>query len=477
MIIEKLPQKETLTFSSPREFGLDRLADYYGKCTYGICEYSVGIKLMWSDTYRYAFAESDGCLICRDEYEGIVYFDYPIAGEGGDIDAALQKIEEYCLEEDIPLRFTTLPATVLGKLAARYDGIRLQRTYLCKDYIYHIDDIKDFAGKKYAGQRNHIRRFRRNCPDAVFRKMTAEDLPALDRFMQRFNEHFQKQGWEAMAERESAFRVLHMENDSIFRVGCMEYQGEIIGVALGEKCGDTLVEHIEKALTLAYEGIYPALFQEFVNLFGTDCTYVNREDDAADRGLRTSKLQYHPCRITQKYDMNVENLLSFLREFPTLESDRLTLDRIRESDAEVYAALCMDDQRNRYWGYDYRSDLPDIAPHNLDFCRIADADFEAKRTVNFAVRRCGEMIGEVVLYRFDNKGGAELGVRILPAFAGNGYGREAFSTVADWALYELGVTDLHAKCFRENTASARMLSELMKWDGEDERMLYFVRRI
>ena len=477
MMIEALPQKQILSFQSPRQFGLHRLAQYYSRCTYDICEYSVGIKLMCEVLYHYAFAESHGCLICRDEYEGVTYFDYPVAGENGDIDAALEEIEAYCLEQDIPLRFTTLPESVLGKLSARYDGIRLQKTYICKDYLYRTEDVVHFEGKKYAGQRNHIRRFWRNCSNAVFRPITPADLPALDRFMQRFNAHFQKFGEEAVTENEAAFQLLRMGAESLFCMGCMEYEGEIIGVALGEKCGDTLVEHIEKALSFAYEGIYPALFQEFVRLFGADCRFVNREDDAADRGLRTSKVQYHPCRMTQKYDMEVQNLLSFLPRIPVLTTERLTLDAIRETDAIAYGALCLDDERNRYWGYDYRDDMQDNTPSGQDFCRMAQEDFAAKRTLSLAVRSCGNLIGEAVLYRFDNKGGAELGVRILPQYAGYGYGREAFAAVADWALYPLGVTRIYAKCFRENTASVRMLSALMIKTDEDERMLYFVRTV
>ena len=477
MIVEALPQVELLTFSSSTQFGIEKLKSYYRNCNYRICEYSIGIKLMYEQVYRYAFAEAHGCLICRDEYDGITYFDYPIAGEKGNIEAALEEIEKYCLEKDIPLRFTTLPHEVLGALTARYDGVRLQNTYRYRDYFYRVSDISAFEGKRYAGQRNHIRRFERNYPNAVFRRMTARDLPSLACFMDRFNAHFQKDEQEATEEKDAAFRLLQMDNESDFRIGCMELDGEIIGVALGEKCGDTLVEHIEKALSFDYEGIYPAMFQAFVRMFAADCVYINREDDAADRGLRTSKMQYHPCFMTQKYDMDVLNVASFVSEIPTLHTQRLTLDAILRSDADAYGALCLDDARNRYWGYDYRDDFADKVPNGLDFCRMAEEDFRARRAINFAVRLNGRLIGEVILYRFDNRGGAEIGVRILPAFSGLGYGREAFAAVSDWALYGLNLVALHAKCFRENTASAKMLSLLMRQNGEDGRMLSFIRQI
>lgn len=477
LTIEKLPQKQIITFQSAAAFGLERLAAYYRASRHEVCEYSLGIKLMWETTYRYAFSEVAGCLVCRDEYDGLTYFDYPIAGEGGDVNAALDAIEDYCLETDTPLRFTTLPPTVLGDLIARYDGVRVRKTYYCSDYCYRTDDVRAFEGKKYAGQRNHIRRFYRAHPSARFRPLTRDDLPALARFADRFDASFQKQGSDAQSEREAAFSILRLDRDDFFRIGCMEVDGEIVGVALGERCGDTLVEHIEKALAKDYEGVYPALFQAFVAAFGTDCRFVNREDDAADRGLRTSKMQYQPSHIAKKYDIDVENILFTVTEPPRIETARLTLDAITAADADAYGRLCLDDVRNRYWGYDYRDDLDGAPTDGLYFCRVAEEDFLARRTLNLAVRLQGTLIGEVLLYRFDNRGSCEIGVRILPAYGGLGYGREAFAALADWALYTLGIPRVTARCFRQNTASEKLLSSQMRRVAEDDVMLYFERRI
>ena len=128
MIIEKLPEKKCLQFEPIAEFGIERIAAYYAACNYQICEYSLGIKLMWESVYRYAFAECNGCLICRDEYDGEVYFDFPVVGQDGDLEIALCGIEEYCYATATLLRFTTVPAAYLGMLSARYDGVEIQNT-------------------------------------------------------------------------------------------------------------------------------------------------------------------------------------------------------------------------------------------------------------------------------------------------------------------------------------------------------------
>ena len=84
---------------------------------------------------------------------------------------------------------------------------------------------------------------------------------------------------------------------------------------------------------------------------------------------------------------------------------------------------------------------------------MARRDFAARRAVNFAVRLDRQLIGEVVLYRFDWRGGAELGCRIDRAYAGHGYGTEAFTAAAEWALFGLTLAKVKAKCYKENTAS------------------------
>ena len=48
-----------------------------------------------------------------------------------------------------------------------------------------------------------------------------------------------------------------------------------------------------------------------------------------------------------------------------------------------------------------------------------------------------------------------------------------FAAAADWALYQLGLARVVAKCFKENAASHRMLASCMRPGGEDETYFYF----
>ena len=295
------------------------LRRYYESCDYGLCEYSVGTKLMWRGALNTHWAEAAGCLVVRSGSSGHYSFDYPVPGPEGDVDGALDAIEDWCK----------------------------------RDYVYYREDLQLFAGRRYSGQRNHIKKFRAQWPEAELRRLTAKDAPAIEAFWKDYEAEFFK-GDNKMARYElrRAQEMLKMLGKPYFVAGGMFDGEKLIALSLAEKCGETLIIHIEKAL-YSYTGVYPTLVQEFAGMFGDGCAYLNREDDAGDRGLRTSKLQYGPAFLASKYQVKVQNeLMRHVHEIPELKTERLTLTALREEDIPAYNALVLDGERNRWWGYD-----------------------------------------------------------------------------------------------------------------------------
>lgn len=468
-----------LTFKriTSRDAGL--LRRYYENCGYALCEYSAGVKLMWRGTHRYAWAEAAGCLLirCEDEH-GRVSFDYPVAGSGGDEDAALTAMEAYCMKNGIQPEISVVPEEKAPVLLGRYPYARVSNIRTWQDYLYYREDLQLFAGRRYSGQRNHIKKFRTQWPEAQFRPLSAKaDAVAIDRFWTDFAAEFPKDsGEKAAAELKLAQKMMAMPDKPWILRGGM-FDGErLIGLSFCERCGETLIIHIEKAL-YSYTGVYPAMVQAEVEAFGEGCTWVNREDDAGDRGLRTSKLQYGPAKLASKYHFLPQNeLLRHVAEIPVLQTERLTMSALTEADIPAYNALVLDGERNRWWGYDDVGGL-DAPMTERSFFDVAQRDFANRLAVNFAVRLDGKLIGEAVLYDLDYRGGAELGCRIDKAYAGNGYGAEAFKAVAEWGLYQVNLSRVMAKCFRENAASYQMLSACMRKKGEDETFFYFEKLV
>ena len=465
-----------LTFKSVNVKSSARLRKYYKNCSYRLCEYSVGVKLMWRHHMDPSFAEAGGCLIIRNAYHGSVSFDYPVPlNDSADLSAALDEIDAYCREHGVLPSFQTVPEEALPVLLHRYPYTTVTNSRTWQDYLYSAQDLASFSGRRYSGQRNHINKFRKNYPAAVFRPITRDDVQELDAFWDAFHAAFNKENALAKKELCYARKLTRQIGKPWALAGALELDGKFVAISLGEICGETLVCHIEKALP-EYEGAYPAMVQAFAAYYGGGCTWINREDDAADKGLRTSKTQYLPADMGRKYRVSVSTDLYALDKVPALRSARLTMDAITRADIPAYNRLCLDDERNRWWGYDYRKDLKGELTENY-FYRVAQKDFRRKLAVNFAIRLDSQFIGEAVLYNFNYKGAAELGCRILPEFAGQGYGAEAFARLADWALYELGLYRLVAKCYKENEPSRRMLSAVMRQTGEDETFYHFEKRI
>ena len=464
-----------LTFTPVTQRDIARLRRYYKSCEYQLCEYSALVKLMWRSHLHPSWAEGAGCLIVRNFIDGQYCFDYPVPGPNGDEDAALTLIEDDCRERDIPLVLSVVPQDKAERLAARYPYFRFSSPRVWRDYIYAAEDLCDFAGRRYSGQRNHINKFRKEYPNARFVVLTGEDMPLIEDFWGDYEQEFQKTSFNAKRELAYAKALARLLPEGWLLGGGLLSEGRLVAMSLAEKCGDTLIIHVEKAL-YSHQGAYPTLVQAFAAHFGGDCTYINREDDAGDQGLRTSKLQYLPVRLAGKLRFEVRCEADRLREIPTLTTPRLTLTPLEDRDEAAYNALCLDDDRNRWWGYDFRQDLKGELTEDY-FLSVARHDFAARQAVNFAVRLDGHLIGEAVLYRFDWRGGAELGCRIDRAYAGHGYGTEAFTAAAEWALFGLTLAKVKAKCYKENTASYKMLSSCMRPAGEDDTFFYFEKTV
>jgi hypothetical protein len=84
--------------------------------------------------------------------------------------------------------------------------------------------------------------------------------------------------------------------------GIYYVEGKPAAYTLGEELagGDSFVIHFEKALS-QYKGIYQFVNQCFASILPEKYTYINREQDLGDPGLRQAKLSYRPVGFVKKY--------------------------------------------------------------------------------------------------------------------------------------------------------------------------------
>ena len=142
-----------LTFKTVTKQDASKLRRYYQDCDYGLCEYSVGTKLMWRKTLHPAWAEVAGCLIVRICVDGEYAFDYPVAGPEGDEDAALDAIDAWCREQGVAPVLSVVPECRVMKILSRYPYLQTSDIRTWRDYVYYRQDLQLFAGRRYSGQR------------------------------------------------------------------------------------------------------------------------------------------------------------------------------------------------------------------------------------------------------------------------------------------------------------------------------------
>ena len=458
---------------------LPRLLPYFRAQGTHVSNYSAGLLFMWGKHLSTLFCEEENCLFLIDQYVGNRYFYYPISKDG---DAAaeergLDKIERYCRENDVRLHFTNVPREKLAALVLRYGAeLHVSNIRRWRDYLYEAEDFKTYAGGRYSGQRNHVNKFKKSYPDFEFCTYEREDRPEIEAFLREYSvSQYAKEDMYADEEMRGVFEILPHLGEMQMYAAYLRAGGKIVAFTVGERCGDMMVVHIEKALR-GVQGAYPAIAQMFAQTFCCDgIRYINREDDSGDAGLRKSKLQYLPVRLVDKYNLAVKRSIDALSKLPELQTQRLMLKEVAQEDERAFARLARDDELNRYWGYNWHDDAPDTAP-DAWFLEDIRSDFKKKHELPLGVYFEGALVGEVVLYHFGYAAEAEIGMRILPEFQGRGFARESLLALMEYGFVKLGLERIEAKCFKENTASAYTLKAAgLRPCGEDEKYYFFYK--
>lgn len=179
-----------------------------------------------------------------------------------------------------------------------------------------------------------------------------------------------------------------------------------------------------------------------------------------------------------KNDIAVKKNVLFDKIVPPIKliTERLTVEEIKEEDKERYAALYLDDELNKWWGYDYREDLGENTPTPEYFFNFQNLLKEKKEEFSFAVKEKGEMIGELVLHNFDENGGVEMGFRFFREVQGKGYATESALALKDYVKTVLKAKILKSRCFKENIPSRNLIERLGLSLVRESETHYFFQR-
>ncbi len=283
---------------------LPKLRDFFTYSGSRLCDTTPGTAFMWRDLYRTEYAVYNGSLYFKVDYPGLgPTFTLPLGG--GRLEQ-FRNIAEYCCDKGISLSFYPVPKDELERLQDYFPNSAAMDDRNSFDYLYNAETLQYFKGKKLAGQRNHVNKFLKTYDSWEFRAMEEDDLPRVKAFLARYAAGQDKAAASFHEDIAKTIEVLdNFDTYGLFG-GMLLVENEIVGFALGEVVGDTMFTHIEKA-NREILGCYQMLVSQFAQHFaGGDVAFINREDDAGDLGLRTSKLSYHPIALLEKYLVTIE---------------------------------------------------------------------------------------------------------------------------------------------------------------------------
>jgi hypothetical protein len=263
-------------------------------------EYSFANAFNWSLAFGIEIAFFDRFLLLRSG-DNPKYYMYPPGA--CDVKKAIQAIFDDAAECGYTAAIrAVLPEqkALLEQLFPHFFRFTPQRHSF--DYIYHCKDLIRLAGKKYQAKRNHAARFRKNFAWS-YEPITDANLSeciAMNKEWCRVygcNDNLSLKAETCAVQRALLYFFEEKQLGGLLRI-----DGRVAAYTVGERLNsDTLIVHIEKAFSEQFPGAYQVINQEFITRHAEGLTYVNREDDAGDTGLRKAKLSYHPAFLLEKY--------------------------------------------------------------------------------------------------------------------------------------------------------------------------------
>lgn len=203
--------------------------------------------------------------------------------------------------------FTRVPQTLADLWRDQFaQDIQIEEERGNWDYLYRVADLIELKGKRYHKKKNLVNQFNRKYDFTYlpFGAKMVEQAMAM------------QTDWCTWRDCESS-DILSSENRAIFKIlkewkqlaglfgGAVMVEDSMIAYTVAEPLThDMLLIHFEKGDT-QYKGIYQAINQLFLTNSAAQYTFVNREQDLNDEGLRRAKLSYHPEDFIRKYRVSL----------------------------------------------------------------------------------------------------------------------------------------------------------------------------
>ncbi|HRU95362.1 MAG TPA: phosphatidylglycerol lysyltransferase domain-containing protein [Anaerolineae bacterium] len=292
----RFPDFRPLTLED-RDFITSRLWAYQPQ----VSEMTFTNLFIWQTIYQTSWAVLDDHLLFLVQDEGERFYFLPPMGPGPRLEIARTALRwlRTAWAVETP-RIERADARLAEELRAA-EGFTIEPTREHFDYVYAREALATLAGRKYSAKRNHINSFLRE-HTYVYEPMNTANIEECLRVACIWCEkHRCEDDMSLLEERDAVFAALKHFDALQVVGGVIRVDGLVQAFTIGEMLNqDTFVVHIEKA-DPDIRGLYPLINQQFAQHGAEGATWINREQDMGEPGLRRAKESYYPHHFVEKF--------------------------------------------------------------------------------------------------------------------------------------------------------------------------------
>ena len=261
-------------------------------------EYNFTNIFIWRHLYGFRVCSLDDALCIKGTERSGMQFSLIMARDTDAYIHAIERLADAYKKEGKKLGLSRVEERHLELLKRAFPSMVYEDDRDNADYVYLAADLIGLRGRKYDGKRNHIKKFKEKYTYEyadMSERLIGDCIRLAEIWYQSKHDPSLEADLIATKEALVHFTQLGLKGSAIL------IDGGVRAFSLTEPLNtDTAVIHIEK-YDPAYEGIPQVINQQLCEHICGVYTYINREQDLGNQGLRRSKLSYNPAFILNKY--------------------------------------------------------------------------------------------------------------------------------------------------------------------------------
>ncbi len=254
-----------------------------------ISEFSFANIYLFRQAHNYEIISGKELFLCGRSYDGSTYLMPTSDLRNIDMEYLAGIIDDVDYIYPVPEEWLTVFDRDQWEINSAEDD---------SDYLYSVEKMSTYAGKKLHKKKNLLNFFRKH--------YRHEALPLTNDHLENaltILDMWQEESMQNPEETDyAACREGLMKTEELILCGGIYYvEGEPAGLLLGEELNrETFAIHFAKALK-RFKGIYQYMYNNFASVLPASYTYINMEQDLGIEALRHSKTSYMPEFKLEKF--------------------------------------------------------------------------------------------------------------------------------------------------------------------------------